>query len=232
MTMNPSSPPPARLPLAERRRRILETAVQVYSQQGFHQTGMRQLCTALGMSAGALYRYFPGKEAIIAGLVEMDREMVQQNLRSLPPGVSFIATLLHMVEVVMGDLQTNEGLLAIWSEIASEATRNPAVAALLSSHYQHIETLLATLATEALKRGELRPGTDPLAIARFIMATHDGMMTRRAIDRSYPLKEVAMANLTFFAHAVGAALPSHLKPKPPAAKTATKAAAKTGRKKP
>ena len=77
MSILPSDSPPARLPLAERRRRILETAVQVYAQQGFHQTGMRQLCAALGMSAGALYRYFPGKESIIAGLVEMDREMIQ-----------------------------------------------------------------------------------------------------------------------------------------------------------
>jgi len=219
MTMNPSDPPPTRLPLAERRRRILGTAVAVYAQHGFHQTGMRQLCTALGMSPGALYRYFPGKEAIIAGLVEMDREMVQRNLQSLPDGISFVGTLQHMMEVTMGELQTNEGLLAIWSEIASEATRNPAVAALLSLHYQHIENLLATLATAALKRGELRPGTHPLDLARFIMATHDGMMTRRAIDPAYPLQKVAQANLALFAHAIGAPLPSP----PPRQKPAKKA---------
>ena len=102
MTMNPSDPTPARLPLEERRRRILETAVQVYSQHGFHQTGMRQLCAALGMSPGALYRYFPGKEAIIAGLVEMDRDMIQHNLRGLPPDLGFVGTLHHMMDVTMG----------------------------------------------------------------------------------------------------------------------------------
>ena len=145
MTMNPSDPSPVRLPLEERRRRILETAVRVYAEHGFHQTGMRQLCAALGMSPGALYRYFPGKEAIIAGLVEMDRDMIQHNLRGLTPGLGFVATLQHMMDVTMGELQTNEGLLAIWSEISSEATRNPAVAALLSAHYQFIESLIAEL---------------------------------------------------------------------------------------
>jgi TetR/AcrR family transcriptional regulator, repressor for uid operon len=207
MSINPSDSPPARLPLAERRRRILETAVQVYAQHGFHQTGMRQLCAALGMSAGALYRYFPGKESIIAGLVEMDREMIQHNLRSLPPDVSFIGTMQHMLEVTMGELQTNEGLLAIWSEISSEATRNPAVAALLSNHYQFIENLISSLVQAALKRGELRDGVDPLATARFIMASHDGMMTRRAIDPTYPLQQVARESLGLLACAVGATPP-------------------------
>ena len=207
MSIIPSDSPPARLPLAERRRRILETAVQVYAQHGFHQTGMRQLCAALGMSAGALYRYFPGKESIIAGLVEMDREMIQHNLRSLPPDVSFIGTMQHMLEVTMGELQTNEGLLAIWSEISSEATRNPAVAALLSNHYQFIENLISSLVQAALKRGELRDGVDPLATARFIMASHDGMMTRRAIDPTYPLQQVARESLGLLACAVGATPP-------------------------
>lgn len=207
MSILPSDSPPARLPLAERRRRILETAVQVYAQHGFHQTGMRQLCAALGMSAGALYRYFRGKESIIAGLVEMDREMIQHNLRSLPPDVSFIGTMQHLLEVTMGELQTNEGLLAIWSEISSEATRNPAVAALLSNHYQFIENLISSLVQAALKRGELREGVDPLATARFIMASHDGMMTRRAIDPTYPLQQVARESLGLLACAVGATPP-------------------------
>lgn len=221
MTMKPSEPPPARLSPAERRRRILATAVQVYAEHGFHQTGMRQLCAALGMSAGALYRYFPGKEAIIAGLVEMDRDMIQHNLRGLPPDLSFMATLRHMMDVTMRELQANEGQLAIWSEISSEATRNPAVAALLSSHYQFIESLIAGLVATGVKRGELRAGLEPVATARFIMAAHDGMMTRRAIDPRYPLWQVAQEILGLLAHAVGATPPTP----PPTAK-------KTGRKKP
>jgi hypothetical protein len=137
----------------------------------------------------------------------MDREMIQHNLRSLPPDVSFIGTMQHMLEVTMGELQTNEGLLAIWSEISSEATRNPAVAALLSNHYQFIENLISSLVQAALKRGELREGVDPLATARFIMASHDGMMTRRAIDPTYPLQQVARESLGLLACAVGATPP-------------------------
>ena len=227
MTMKASESSPARLPLEERRRRILKTAVQVYAQHGFHQTGMRQLCAALGMSAGALYRYFTGKESIIAGLVEMDREMIQHHLRALPAETGFLATMQHMTEATMNELQANEGLLAIWSEISSEATRNHAVAALLANHYQFIENLLANLIKAALKRGELSLGLEPLATARFMIAAHDGMMTRRAIDPAYPLKKVAAESLALFARAIGATVPISTKMTSAAGKTVKT----TGRKK-
>ncbi len=219
--MKPSASPPARLPHGERRRRILETAVQVYAQHGFHQTGMRQLCAALEMSPGALYRYFPGKEAIIAGLVEMDREQLQANLRQLPREAGFLAAMDAMGALVLRDLETNAGLLVIWSEISAEATRNPAVAELIGQHYQFIETLLSGMIAEAVQRGELRADLDPAAAARFLVAMHDGMMTRRAVNPAYPLPQVMKESLAFFAHAAGAAA----RPDKPAAQ-------KPGRKKP
>lgn len=214
MSGKSSDPTPAKLPLAERRRRILETAVQVYAQHGFHQTGMRQLCTALGMSPGALYRYFPGKEAIIAGLVEMDREQLQANLSQLPRETGFLAAMQAMGDLVLRDLETNAGLLVIWSEISAEATRNPAVAELLEQHYQFIGNLLSDMIAEAVRRGELRADLDPAAAARFLVAMHDGMMTRRAVNPSYPLQQCMKESLDFFAHAAGATLP----PVKPAAK--------------
>lgn len=39
---------------------------------GFHATPMRDLCGALGMSAGNLYHWFPSKQAIIAAFVAAD----------------------------------------------------------------------------------------------------------------------------------------------------------------
>lgn len=198
---------PARLPAADRRRRILETAVRVYARHGFHQTGMRQLCAELGLSAGALYRYFPGKEAIIEGLVELDREQLQANLSRLPQDSGFLGAMEAMGELVLRDLESNAGLLAIWSEISAEATRNPAVAELIRNHYQFIESLLAGMIAEAVQRGEFRTDLDPAAAARLLIALHDGMMTRRAVNPAYPLDQCMKESLALFAVAAGAVSP-------------------------
>jgi hypothetical protein len=133
--------------------------------------------------------------------------------------MTFIETMRHMMEVTMGELKTNEGLLAIWSEISSEATRNPAVAALISNHYQFIESMISSLLREALERGELHLGVDPVATARFVMAAHDGMMTRRAVDPSYPLEKTLMEGLQLVARAIGAALPELTPDKPKSTKS-------------
>lgn len=49
-----------------RRREILLSASRAYRERGFHATGMREIAQAAGMTAGNLYHYFEGKEALLA----------------------------------------------------------------------------------------------------------------------------------------------------------------------
>ena len=52
------------------RARIVEAAYRLFIEQGFHATSMDDIIRAAGTSPGGLYRYFPGKEAIItAGII-------------------------------------------------------------------------------------------------------------------------------------------------------------------
>src|SRR6476661_1391295 len=64
---------------SDRRDDILEAAERCFVRSGFHQTSMQEICAEAGMSAGNLYRYFPSKEAIIAGIAERDRAEVAQD---------------------------------------------------------------------------------------------------------------------------------------------------------
>src|SRR5215213_11638526 len=58
---------------ADRRDEILAAAQTCFARSGFHQTSMQEICAEAGMSPGNLYRYFPSKEAIIAGITERNR---------------------------------------------------------------------------------------------------------------------------------------------------------------
>src|SRR5262245_63469351 len=63
---------------AERRdqqmHRIMDAAKVCFVRFGFQGASMHQICAEAGMSPGALYRYFPSKEAIIEAIVENDRK--------------------------------------------------------------------------------------------------------------------------------------------------------------
>ncbi len=58
---------------AERRKLILDAAERSFTRAGFHRTTMQDVAAEAGMSPGNLYRYFPSKDALVAGLCERDR---------------------------------------------------------------------------------------------------------------------------------------------------------------
>ena len=63
------------------RRHILDTALLLFSRNGYFNTSVHDIRRAAGVSIGAIYHHFPSKEAIAAALYEdlvdrMDRVMV------------------------------------------------------------------------------------------------------------------------------------------------------------
>lgn len=55
--------------LDARRRQILDAAALCFARNGFHATSMQDVLKEADLSAGAVYRYFSGKEELIAAIV-------------------------------------------------------------------------------------------------------------------------------------------------------------------
>lgn len=56
--------------LAARRRQILDAAGACFAREGFHRTSMQDIVRESGISAGLVYRYFTGKDDVIAAIVD------------------------------------------------------------------------------------------------------------------------------------------------------------------
>jgi AcrR family transcriptional regulator len=52
-----------------RREQILRTAARLFAKHGFHGVSIAELGAAVGTSGPALYRHFPGKEALLAEML-------------------------------------------------------------------------------------------------------------------------------------------------------------------
>lgn len=50
---------------SQRRRQILEAAVDLFARQGFHRTSTRQIAQAAGVAEGTIFNYFPTKKALL-----------------------------------------------------------------------------------------------------------------------------------------------------------------------
>lgn len=51
-----------------RREAIVDTSAHVFAQQGYHATGLTELCAANGLGKGALYHYIRSKEELLAAI--------------------------------------------------------------------------------------------------------------------------------------------------------------------
>jgi AcrR family transcriptional regulator len=81
-----SDPEPTKPAGDDKRRQILDAALALIAEHGFHGSGMAALAKLAGVPVGTMYRYFPSKEALIHDLYkEIKLQMVADMLRGFDP---------------------------------------------------------------------------------------------------------------------------------------------------
>jgi AcrR family transcriptional regulator len=88
--------------LAARRREILSVAERLFAAHGYEGTSLEKIAAGVGYSVGAIYNFFPGKDAVYAAVLERNATALADRLRPLaaPPG-SGLDTLLAMAATVI-----------------------------------------------------------------------------------------------------------------------------------
>lgn len=178
-------------PSSERRTQILNAAERSFSRAGFHRTTMQDVAAEAGMSPGNLYRYFPSKDALVAGLCERDRAELNQEFAALREGGGdFLEGFRELGRRHFEDTQCDKARLCM--EIWAEAARNPAIAC-VQAEFDRTLTEQFVLAFEAAKKqGSVDPSIDSRAVASLINKLGDGLFVRRATAPDFdPDREIA-----------------------------------------
>jgi len=107
--------------VAARRRQIVDAAVELFMQNGFHKTTTRQIARAAGISIGLLYEYIATKEDILFLVCEaIHAEMhaaVTEALDRTQEGVHPLAVAIREYFLVCHRL--NDHIVLIYQEIHS-----------------------------------------------------------------------------------------------------------------
>lgn len=167
----------------DRRGVILDAAERCFSRSGFHSASMSEICAEAGMSPGNLYRYFPSKEAMIAGLCERDLNEAARGFAALATaddlwGSFRMLARFHLVE------QPREKV-AVWIETLSEGARNPQINNLRVMTDRFIHQHLKGVLEQARARGETAPGADLERTVQFMITYADGLLLRRVRDPGF-----------------------------------------------
>ncbi len=173
----------------DRRRQILSAARVCFAQAGFHGASMGQICAEAQMSPGALYRYFPSKDAIIEAIAEEERVgavACMERLRG--PGTIADRLVATAMEYLASARDPESGGLMV--EICSESLRNTTVGARFCELEAMVRESMRTAIEEARERGEVPADLDlPLALT-MIFAFGDGLMMRLQFEREVALEAI------------------------------------------
>jgi TetR/AcrR family transcriptional regulator, transcriptional repressor of aconitase len=152
--------------LAARRRQILDAALVCFSRDGFHRTPMQAIFEESGLSPGAVYRYFKGKEEIVQAIAEETLGGFAAALQAGPPSppAELFGRMLDMFDAVAQRDQRMRLALQVWGE----AMVNPRVAAFVR---QAVEGLRRRVAAEL-------DCEDPDATARVLVALAQGLVVQ------------------------------------------------------
>jgi AcrR family transcriptional regulator len=165
-----------------RRKQVLDAAEICFGSSGFHGASMAEISKAAGMSAGHIYNYFDGKDAIIATFVQQNVERVSMLMHDLRQKDDPLRAMLDDVdENVINILQP--GVWKLPLEIWAEAARNPAIAAMAQQADLHARTELRDI----LKQGRARRGwatDDAVLDARIevMIAIFQGLQSRIVLN--------------------------------------------------
>jgi TetR/AcrR family transcriptional repressor of uid operon len=174
----------------DRQARILDAAERCFVRSGFHRTTMQDVAAEAAMSPGNLYRYFPSKDAMMAGLAERDRADVAEDFSKLAASENFLEVFAGIGRKHFQHEPRAKAILCL--EIWAEATRNPAFAEMTKAFDCDVIGRMTGLFREAQEQGFIAATSDPETLALLVSTLANGLSVRRAVAPDFdPEREIA-----------------------------------------
>jgi AcrR family transcriptional regulator len=87
-----SAPPKRRLTAEERRTGILDAALSVFSQRGFHAASIDDIAAEAGVSKALIYEHFSSKQELYGDLIARNARELTQRVSGALVGIEFEST--------------------------------------------------------------------------------------------------------------------------------------------
>ena len=143
----------------EVRGRIIQSAIECFSKNGFDRTRMDEISLLADLSKGTLYNYFDNKEDLFNAICEDSLDLLKIQLDQL--FTKSRDDLIYNAELFYENFQKiqKEGSAKVFFEALSESTRNPKLKIILFKHrlkiYKVVENYLQIQSDKGFIKGDI-----------------------------------------------------------------------------
>ncbi len=219
-TSEPLATAPERGVRAEKREaqlaRILEASRTCFVRSGFRGASMHDICREAEMSPGALYRYFPSKEAIIEAIAENDRQGDLASLAQIGGSGDLIDSFITGMMAHFASVHAR-GFAPLFTEIRAESMRNETVKNCCEKNKGEFASFFKAFLDHAKSTGQIDPIVENSAIVSMFMATGEGIIMGSLFDDNVGSKNIeamlrAMTNALLRPTHISKSAPAQLNP--------------------
>lgn len=186
------------------RRDLMSAGLKVFSQKGYQATRLIDIAEKAGVTRGAIYHHFGGKEELYFALLEDGTNRANSVVaEAIRQGGSFLEVSKRIMVLSLQYLEEDSEFAAM---VALSLSRTPEIAKVIQMKSEEsqaeLDQIVNTMA-EGLKSGELRAGLSPQNIARAYIAFQQGIMNLWLTSGiSFSIKEDAEALADIFIYGI------------------------------
>jgi TetR/AcrR family transcriptional regulator, transcriptional repressor of aconitase len=188
----------------DRRQHILNAAEECFARDGFHRTTIADIRKKAGVSTGAIYNYFPNKEAIVRAIFEQAHHTRLAQLRNAAngteSGVLQARLLLDWLKGVFGD--QGQHWARMDANLWAEALRNPKMAKIAKQALSDATQAVSAVTEERMRSAGYCQLVSPNAVASILVSIYLGTEIQTVLGLSINPGEVSSILSALFALAL------------------------------
>ena len=175
----------------ERRSQILDAALVVFSQKGYHATNVSDVAAQAGVSQGTIYWYFESKDELFrAALLSAFMDIGEETLGALSACATATERLQALAESMEGLAEVAEGLFMLFLGYWSSSDRDEETAQIWVDLLKQYKDVVVGIVEDGIDAGEFKP-VDAESLVWALLAAYDGLAAYAVIMPDMDLERVS-----------------------------------------
>jgi AcrR family transcriptional regulator len=165
------------------RSKILHTALELFSKNGYDATSIAEICQKAEVSKGAFYYHFPSKQDLFLALMAGWLDELDGMLKEQAASAADIPQAIENMAGVSGSLfEALEGGFPILLEFWTQANRQPEIWQRAVEPYRNYLSYFAEVIQNGKVQDAFEVDLDPELAARLLMGVAMGFLLQASFD--------------------------------------------------
>lgn len=180
--------------------KLIVAAAACFAEKGFNGTSVREIALRAGISLGAMYTYFKGKDELIEAIILEEQKSALAKHQERFDGSHFAQICALAVSCIeeVGYPSSHQ----LWVEIIAESARKPTLRQIFVNSDRIMRDGMAQIIAQGIAAGEFSPQIDAEEATLTIFALIDGLIGRKAMNPAFTVAK----DLPHFASVMAAIL--------------------------